>query len=174
MIALIASVLGVGGVAGLALRFFGVAGVKKAAGKIPPKVWLFLAIAAALALAVWFIDRRGYQRAKEQDHLRQLEQQEITRAVVQAIDADLDRKLAAVSAETNKKIETIDTEGTTVVQPTITREILRDRTLTDPNRCLSPGLLEAINAARGYLDEHLAGDPGSANPAPVSGSGQSH
>jgi hypothetical protein len=47
--------------------------VKKAAGKIPPKVWLFLAIAIALGLAVWFIDRRGYQRAKEQERAHTLE-----------------------------------------------------------------------------------------------------
>lgn len=173
MIALIASVLGVGGVAGLALRFFGVAGVKKAAGKIPPKVWLFIAIAIALALAVWFIDRRGYQRAEEQERLHKLERQEITRAVVAAIGDELDRKLAAAATATNGKIQTIDTEGKTVVQPIITREILRDSSLSDPNRCLSPGLLAAVNAARGYLlDERLAGAASRpANPASVPAAG---
>jgi hypothetical protein len=110
-----------------------------------------LLIAAAIGIAILIIDRRGYQRAEEQERLHKLERQELTRAIVQAIDGELDQRLAAIAARTSGKIQTIDTEGKTVVQPIITREILRDRTLTDPNRCLSPGLLEAINAARGYL-----------------------
>lgn len=176
MIALIGSLLGIGGVAGVVLRIFGIGGVKKAAGKIPPKVWLFIVIVIALGLAVWFIDQRGFNRAKEQDHLRQLERQEITREVVAAIVGALDKKLEQIAGETNGKIQTIDTEGTTLVQPIITREILRDRSLSDANRCLSPGLLEAVNAARGYLlDERLAGAAArSANPASVPAGGKSH
>jgi hypothetical protein len=174
MITLIASLLGVGGVAGAVLRIFGFAGVKKAAHKIPPKVWLFLAIAIALGLAVWFIDHRGYQRAQEEERLRIAERQELTRAIVQEIDGRLDRRLLELATQTAGQIQTIDTEGKTVVQPIITREILRDRSLADPSRCLSPGLLAAVNAARGYLlDERLAGTPGSANPASVPAAGKS-
>jgi hypothetical protein len=146
--------------------------------KIPPKVWLFLAIAIAIAIAVWFIDRRGYQRAEEQERLHKLERQELTRSIVSAIDGELDQRLATITAAAAGKIQTIDTEGKTVVQPIITREILRDRTLTDPGRCLSPGLLAAVNAARGYLiDERLAGGdaaPRSASAPGVPDRGKGH
>jgi hypothetical protein len=175
MIALLAGLLGVGGIAGIVLRLFGFGAVKKAASKIPPQVWLFGAIAIAIGLAAWFLDHRGYERAKEQDRLHELERQELARAIVGAIDKQLDTKLAAIGADTNGKIQTIDTEGRTFVQPIITREILRDRNLADPNRCLSPGLLSAINAARGYLDEHLAGaEDGPASPPGVPAAGKGH
>jgi hypothetical protein len=178
MLTLLASLLGVGGLAGLALRFLGVAGVKKAAAKVPPKVWLFLAIAISLGLAVWWIDRRGYQRAQEQAEHQRLERAEITAAVVRAIDARLDRRLETISAKLAGQLQTIDVEGKTIVQPMLTRELLRDRSLSDPSRCLSPGLLNAVNAARGFLDsEQLVGgaaagaNPRSADPARVPAAG---
>jgi hypothetical protein len=140
------------------------------------KNWLPILIVFLIVGGGIYLDRRGYNRAKEQDEKRRLERQELTRAVVAAIDVELDHRLATIAAATAGKIQTIDTEGKTVVQPIITREILRDRNLADPSRCLSPGLLEAVNAARGYLDDRLAGgsDARSANPASVPGSGSRH
>jgi hypothetical protein len=139
------------------------------------KNWLPIVILVAIVAGLWFVDHRGFERAKAEDKARQLERQEITRAVVSAIDGELDRKLATIADQTHAKIQTIDTEGKTVVQPIIEREILRDRGLSDPNRCLSPGLLAAINAARGYLDEQLAGaEAGSGNAATVPAAGARH
>lgn len=133
--------------------------------------WEVIAIAALLIGGGLYLDHRGYQRAIAADAARTAERQEITRAVVAAIDGDLDRKLAATAAATSTKIQTIDTEGRTVVQPIITRELVRDPGLAAPGSCLTPGLLDAVNAARGYLDDRLAGaaEPGSANPATVPG-----
>lgn len=174
MIALLLSLLGGGGVVGLVLHFVGLAGVKKAAGRIPPKVWQFLAIAVAIGFAVWFLEHRGEERAKAAAERQRLERAEITNAVVRAVDDRLDHRLGNVSRELAGKLLTIDTEGKTIVQPMLTREILRDRGLSDPGRCLSPGLLDAVNAARGFLDsERLAGgtetgaDPRPADPRAV-------
>jgi hypothetical protein len=124
------------------------------------KFGLPLLILIALGLAVVAIDQRGYNRAKEQDRKADLERQLITADVVRSIDATLDDRLRTVSAKLAGKIQTIDTEGKTVVQPILTRELVRDPSLADPSRCLSPGLLNAVNAARGFpADGQGAGGP---------------
>jgi hypothetical protein len=133
-----------------------------------------LLIAIALGVAVVWIDQRGYERAKDQEHARDLERAAITADVVRAIDGKLDQRLANVSAALAGQLQTIDTEGKTIVQPILTRELLRDPGLADPDRCLSPGLLNAVNAARGFpIDGQLGGatapgaDPRSGDPARV-------
>lgn len=139
------------------------------------KYWEILLVLAVLVGGGWYLDHRGAERQADADKLRQLEQQQITAAVVSQIDGKLGGQLSAIATSTDGKIQTIDTGEKTVVQPIITREILRDHSLTDPTKCLSPGLLGAVNAARGYLDEHLAGaDTGSGNPAPVPAGAQGH
>lgn len=133
-----------------------------------------LLILIALAAGVLFIDQRGFNRAKEQDHNRELERQLITAAVVAKIDADLDQRLGTIAGKLGVKIDTIDKEGKTVVQPIITRELLRDPRLAAPGSCLSPGLLDAINAARGYPAGADLGQAGSAGAGTVPGSASSH
>jgi hypothetical protein len=131
-------------------------------------------ILIAIALAVVTIDQRGFNRAKEQDRKLELERQQITQAVVASIDGELDRRLGKIAGELGGKIETLDREGKTVVQPIITRELERDPRLADPHSCLSPGLLEAVNAARGYPAGADLGQARSGNPAPVPGSPARH
>lgn len=132
-----------------------------------------LIVAIMIGLAVVAIDHRGYQRAKEEERLRELERDQITTAIVSAIDAKLDARLAAIGRQLAGKIDTIDTEGKTSAQ-IITRELIRDPGLADPGRCLSPGLLEAVNAARGYPGTAAGAEAGSRGAQRVSGSGARH
>lgn len=134
------------------------------------KYWEIILVVILLLAGVWYLDHRGYERAKDEDAARQLEQVQLTGAVVRQIDGDLGGKLEAIASSTSDKIQTIDTEGKTVVQPIITRELIRDPALSAANSCLTPSLLEAVNAARGYGAEELtdAGAPvGSGKSAPV-------
>lgn len=147
--------------AGLIARFALTDGMRAFLGKFGMPLLIIIAI----GLAVLLIDKRGYDRAKEQDRTAQLERQAIVAAIVGKIDQDLDKRLGAIAGDVHEKITTIDKERT-VVQPIIQRELARDPRLADPDRCLSPGLLEAVNRARGYpagalLDDALAGDPAS-------------
>lgn len=153
------------------------AAARTAAGGFIGRNWEIILIVALFGGGCWYLDHRGYERAQEQNRARENERALISAAVVRSIDAELDGKLAKISSAANGRIQTITTEGKTVVQPIITRELLRDPRLADPNRCLSPGLLSAINAARGYLDQELT-DGGaaarSASAGAVQGSGKSH
>jgi hypothetical protein len=134
------------------------------------KFGLPLLILAAIAIAVVAIDQRGFNRAKEQDHARELERAAIIAAVVGQIDEQLDRRLAATAATLRGKLDTIDKERT-IVQPIIARELARDPRLSDPNSCLSPGLLEAVNRARGHSAGAGVGEAGSTDAASLPGSG---
>jgi hypothetical protein len=133
-----------------------------------------LVILIALGLAVVLIDQRGFNRAKRQDEELELQRQLITVAVVAKIDADLDHRLGAIAGKLGVKIDTIDKEGKTIVQPIITRELERDPRLAAPDSCLSPGLLDAVNAARGYSTGADLGEAGSAGAGTVPGSSASH
>jgi hypothetical protein len=127
----------------------------------------------AIALAVAFIDQRGFNRAKEQDRKAELERAAIVAAIVGKIDDQLDQRLATISKTLGGKLATIDKERT-IVQPIITRELARDPRLGDPSSCLSPELLRAVNGARGYPTGAELGEAGSANSRAVQGSGGRH
>jgi hypothetical protein len=129
-----------------------------------------LVILIAILLAIVVIDHRGFERAEKEAHDRELERAAIVAAVVGQIDQQLDRRLAATAATLRGTLDTIDKEKT-IVQPIITREIARDPRLADPNSCLSPGLLAAVNRARGHSAGAELGEAGSADAASVPGSG---
>jgi hypothetical protein len=132
-----------------------------------------LAIAILIGLAVVVIDQRGFNRAKAQDQARENERALIIMAVVGAIDGKLDQRLAKISADVGRKLETIDKEGKTV-EPLIRSELARNPRLADPGSCLTPGLLEAVNRARGYPAGAELGAPGAGDPPGVRGSPARH
>jgi hypothetical protein len=149
----------------------------KAAASWLGRNWLPIVILVAIVAGLWFVDHRGFARAKAQDEARLNERRLITAAVVRAIDGELDRQLATIASSSSGKIQTIETEGKTVVQPIIMRELARDPSLARPGSCLTPSLLTAVNAARGYRDDEPAGagaDARPAAPASVPGSPARH
>lgn len=152
--------------AALGAKFALTEGMKAFLGKFGMPLLILIAIGAAVLL----IDQRGFQRAKDQDRKADLERSAIVAAVVGQIDQQLDQRLAVTAATLRGKLDTIDKERT-VVQPLITREIARDPRLADPNSCLSPGLLDAVNRARGHSTGTDVGEAGSTDAASVPGSG---
>lgn len=123
-------------------------------------VWLvrlfpYLAGAAALALAVWYIDHRGYKRAEadalarqlEQDNLRAelaLELAELVRQSevrMQDLLTDSDRQLV-------QRIAELDSVNKTIIQPTLVKEIQNDPRLSDPASGITDSMRQSINHAR--------------------------
>jgi hypothetical protein len=127
-----------------AVRIFG------ALRRVPLQVWLALAIVAALVGGLFLIDQRGYRRAKDQEERARLERAIGNMWLVAQIEQTLAARLAAIDTQLAGTLQAIDTEGRTLVQPIIQRELARDPSLADAGRCLSPGLLEAVNRARGH------------------------
>lgn len=110
--------------------------------------WLQLGILAALAFGVWYIDHRGYQRAKH--HYEQQERNAQARAVALArrIEQAMTTRLNELDRQTADRLREIDVQERTVVQPIIQREIRNDPRLSDPARGLSGELRDALNSAR--------------------------
>jgi len=96
-----------------------------------------IAIALAIIGAIFFIDHRGYQRAQADQ--AKLEAR-IAAKITDAVDA-IDKKTAV-------RIADIDTTQRTIVQPVLTREILANPRLSDPDAGITPAMRDAINAAR--------------------------
>jgi hypothetical protein len=110
--------------------------------------WLQLGILAALVLGVWYIDHRGYQRAKHHYEEAEAKAQQRADELARRIEKTLTDKLAEMDQRTAQRISAIDVEERTVVMPTITREIRNDPRLSDPSSSISDGLLGALNQAR--------------------------
>lgn len=138
-------------------------------GKFGMPILILIAIGAAVLL----IDKRGYDRAKEQDAAAAAERSAIVAAIVGKVDQDLDKRLADISTSVGGKITTIEKERT-VVEPIIRQELARDPRLAAPDSCLSPGLLAAINQARGYPAGAELGKAGSSNPPGLPAGAASH
>jgi hypothetical protein len=101
------------------------------------RVWPYLAGAAAIIGALFWIDARGYQRAKDD------------RAKADAaLVAKIATEVAKIDTNLSQRIATIDTTERTVVQPTLIREIASAPRYRDPACNLTDDGLRAINTAR--------------------------
>lgn len=117
MIAFIGSLLGVGGIAGVALHFFGFAGLKKAAGQLPAKDWLIIGIALALGAA--FFAHQHYAHAA----IAAAEQRGYDRAI-----ADVKAQQKRVDARARERKARIEAAATNITQKT---EVHLEKTVTD-------------------------------------------
>lgn len=116
----------------------------------------YVGAVALVGGAVWYIDHRGYERAEHQAEQREKERQlqlaatailirdqaAQTRQEMQQLITDSDNRLSAT-------LRNLDTENTTIVQPTLVKEIRSDPRFTDPSAGITDGMLRAINTARG-------------------------
>lgn len=104
--------------------------------------WLLRFLPHALAVvailgAMWWLDDRGYQRAKADQAALELRLAEKIADSVMAIDQASAARLAA-----------LDTAQRTIVQPIITKEIASDPRFSDPSAGVTGGMRDAINRAR--------------------------
>lgn len=134
-------------------------------GRFLGRYWPYLLIAIGIGIAVVKIDANGAARAHAQDEARRLERQADAQVIVDAIGRHVDQELAELARTTNRKIAQIDKEERTIVQPIIQSEIARDPSLLT-RECLTPELLRAINASRGYPVGGVATVPDQRGSAP--------
>jgi hypothetical protein len=112
------------------------------------RLWPHLLAVAAVLGAIWYVDQRGYERARKDERLDQLEQ----RATIDKLLRDSEGRLATIVGRNDRQladqIAAVRTYRTTVIQPTIEREIANDTRLADPSMRISDSLLRSVNAAR--------------------------
>jgi hypothetical protein len=105
--------------------------------------------------ALWFIDHRGYQRAEDKYKLEKAE------ADARALEANrlaeqrsrkLEQVMQGVVTEVDEKLgvrlTSLDVLKQTIIQPTLTKEILSDPRYSNPDAGISVGMLDTLNTAR--------------------------
>lgn len=105
---------------------------------------------------VWYIDHRGYERAEAEAVARENEQklQDATFAILlrdQTRDQEQLMQDMVTQSDINisDRIGDLRTEKTTIVQPTIVKEIASDPRFVNPLTGITDGMRGALNTARG-------------------------
>lgn len=106
-----------------------------------------IAIAGLLGLVVWWIDHQGYQRARDDADRRAAKLENVLRSDLRQSEARLAGTIMETAGKTRATIDAIDLRSTTIIKPTITKEIAREARLSDPALGLSDGLRAAVNRA---------------------------
>ena len=105
-----------------------------------------LAVAAVLGGIAW-IDHRGYERAQADAKFERTVTALLIERAARRQEQRLASRLAAIDTALAQRLGSIETTRRTIVQPVISRELVRDPSLSDPDRAMSDGLRDAINAA---------------------------
>lgn len=126
---------------------FALAFLKPVFGFLKPFLPYILA-ALALVVAVWYIDKQGYKRAKQEAEF----QNAVTAIIIAKNMRKLEDALSANMTDLDKglsdKINSIELLNKTVIQPTIVKELANDPRYLNPDAGISISLLDALNSAR--------------------------
>lgn len=107
-----------------------------------------IGIALALAAALWWIDHRGYSRAMADRDARDARLLGQLHAALRDSEQRLAASMAGIEGDYEAARLSVSRTGA-ALQPIIIEEAAHDPRLSDPALGLSPGLLDAVNRARG-------------------------
>jgi hypothetical protein len=112
-------------------------------------------LAVLLVVGLWFVDHNGYKRAQTQDQLQterdnnlRLQVKNWMQQQVSIFEREMQIKVNESDQKLAERIDAINVEERTIVQPTIQREIRNDPRLSDPSLGLSDSLWGALNVSR--------------------------
>lgn len=149
MLGLLLGVLGIGGAGALALRIFGFGAIKATARRIPPKVWLILAV-VAVVVGAFFLHRHIAHKALTAAH---------DAGYAEGV-RDNEAAHVAAQAKANERAEKINSKIRSKSDEDV-RAINRDADvvlLRGPGKAVCPGLAAAPGAAGGHGAASGAGD----------------
>lgn len=115
-----------------------------------------IGLALALGFAVWWIYSSGQAAERKENQRRELTQAILIAKAERRLSQQISDGLAALDSNTSTRLNAIDVTERTVVMPTIQREIVREKRLSDPAAGLTPSLLDALNQARNASADHPA------------------
>lgn len=106
--------------------------------------WQIIAAIGAVLAAAWYLDHRGYQRAKQHEAIEKAEADRIIRETEKA----LLQQITDIDQLTANRLGEIDTQHRTIIQPIIQREVASDPRYTDPRCAIPDSLRDSLNSAR--------------------------
>lgn len=106
-----------------------------------------IAAAAAVLGLVWWLDHRGYQRARADIAADAARIESRIRSDLRRSEQRLTDRLAAIDGNVAARIADVDTLHRTVIQPTVVKELTRETRYSDPAAGISDSLRAEINRA---------------------------
>jgi len=107
-----------------------------------------IAVAFAVIGAVWWIDHKGYQRAKADMAVAQAKARSDLQTDIRASEGRIASKIGDIDTTLATKIDGIETTNTTIIRPTIEREIASDPRYVSASCAVSDSILRGLNAIR--------------------------
>lgn len=107
-------------------------------------------VVAALAFVIWWIDDNAADRTRQQIETARLHVETVLRSDLRQSEQRLAGTIGQIGAGYVADRQVIETNRT-IIQPTVTREIVREPRLSDPDAGLTGGLFASINRARAAL-----------------------
>lgn len=108
----------------------------------------YILAALALAAAVWYIDKQGYKRAKQETELQNAVTAIIVAKNMRKLEDGLSANMSDLDKGLSDKIGSLEVFSKTIIQPTIVKELANDPRYSNPDAGLSVSLLNALNSAR--------------------------
>jgi hypothetical protein len=109
----------------------------------------------AIALALFMVYRHIAKGVETRMNLERAVQAAMLVKIKDGIEKTISANVTAIDQQTGETIRQIETVRSTVIRPTIEREIIREVRLSDPDAGITDSLLQALNRSR-----QLSGDPG--------------
>lgn len=107
----------------------------------------FVALAALLMGAVWFLDHRGYERAERDAERRWQEQIAIAAADTRRREREITSAVNTIDKNTGERLKNLQVKRQTIVQ-NITQELANDPRFYSREFSLSERVQHYINSAR--------------------------
>lgn len=130
--------------------------------------WLkLLALPALLALGFYILDSRAEKRGRELANAEALVRKEEVRKIVDDLSAELQTMSDKKDAELASRLSEIRAVETTVIRPTLIKEIRSETRFTDPSAGITDGMFDALNDARRltHPSASVSGEPRPLSPA---------
>ncbi len=126
-----------------------------------------IAAVAAILSVMWWLDHRGYSRAKEDMAAQAARIENRVRAELRAAETRLTDQMAANDRAVAGQIAAIDAVHRTVIQPTIMRELTREKRFTDPASGIPDSVRGEVNRAIAAVACTATADGGISCPLPA-------
>ncbi|MCW2361604.1 MULTISPECIES: hypothetical protein [Sphingobium] len=124
---------------------------------------------SAILGALWWLDNRGYVRGQaDAERERMITAVMLTRSARETEQA-IGEQINAASARYEQGRSALQATRT-IIQPTVTKEIIREPRLSDPAAGLTDGLYREVNRARGAVGA-CASTPAGGIVCPLPGAG---
>lgn len=111
------------------------------------RIWPHLLVVALVLGGLWYIDHRGYERARSDIEKDQLKQRLMFDGLLRESEGRMAGVIKFHDRDLADKIAAVRTYHSTIIQPAIEREIVNDPRLASPNARMSDGLWDQLNAA---------------------------